>query len=414
MDDIAAGFCAAMDDLYRIGGATPPRLALGVSGGADSSALALLAHDWARARGGWVVALIADHGLRAESAAEAAVTADRMRGRGIEARIIRLSISPGSALQERAREARHEALATHAAAIGAVYLLFGHHADDQAEVLAMRARRGNGGALGMAAFASRHRVVLLRPLLGMGRDEMRQVLRRRGMDWIEDPSNVDPRFERIRVRTAGEGRCADPARVAATLEARHGTVRFLARQCRIFPSGYAIVTADAMPGLALAALIRVIGGAVYPPPGASVARLADGLRPATLGGVRIMRAVRLGGWLFCREPAACAPPVAARRGCLWDGRFRLHAVPETARSIGALGAAAAAFRGRSGLPAAVLQGLPAFFRGTDVIDVPHLHDGTGTLLRFEPPAPAFAMIPDDAVIAMRILDSHGGDPLRRG
>lgn len=399
MDDIAARFCAAMDDLSRIGGATPPRLALAVSGGADSSALALLAHDWARARGGWAVALIVDHGLRAESAAEAAVTADRMRGRGIEARIIRLSISPGSALQERARVARHEALATHAAAIGAVYLLFGHHADDQAEVLAMRARRGDGGALGMAAFASRHRVVLLRPLLGVNSEALKQVLRHRRMDWIEDPSNADPRFERVRVRTAGEGRCADPARVAATLEARHGAVRCLARHCRIFPSGHAIVTAEAMPGPALAALIRVIGGAVYPPPGASVARFASGLRPATLAGVRIMRSARLGGWVFCREPAACAPSVAAQPGCLWDGRFRVHFVPETADSIGALGAAAAAFRGRSGLPAAVLQGLPAFYRGTEVIDVPHLHDGTGALLRFEPPAPAFAMIADDAVIA---------------
>ncbi|MGC8476778.1 MAG: ATP-binding protein, partial [Acetobacteraceae bacterium] len=87
-----AAFAARME---RLGPFPPaPRIAVAVSGGADSLALALLARGWARARGGDVLALIADHGLREESAAEAERTRRVLAGQGIAARVLRLGLRP--------------------------------------------------------------------------------------------------------------------------------------------------------------------------------------------------------------------------------------------------------------------------------------------------------------------------------
>ncbi|MCW8306999.1 tRNA lysidine(34) synthetase TilS [Acidiphilium sp. PA] len=384
---VAARFDAAMRDLGPFGPC--PRLAVAVSGGADSTALALLAHDWAQARSGTSLALIVDHGLRPAAAAEAALTAQRLQARGLATQIITLAIPPGSAVQERARIARHHALASAAAAAGAVHLLFGHHAADQAEGLAMRAARGPGGAAGMAGFAARHDVVLLRPLLTCSPADLRALLRQWNVAWIDDPSNSDPRFERVRVRLHQS--LTHTAATAAHLSAQTEAVRHLADHARIDPAGFVLLQTDHLPPAALAALIRAIGGSLYPPARTAVDRLAKALRPATLGGVHIMRAGRLGpGWLLCREFAACAPPVPAHPGTHWDNRFQVREVPPVAETIGALGTEAARFRSRNGLPSAVLRTLPAFFDKGAVVAVPHLQPEADQSLLFMPPAPVVA------------------------
>ena len=89
---------------------------------------------------------------------------------------------------------------------GILHLLVAHHADDQAETVAMRAAHGSGpdGLAGMAALVEQRDARLLRPLLGVSRDRLTATLEARGVAWIDDPSNTDPRFERVRVarRTA--------------------------------------------------------------------------------------------------------------------------------------------------------------------------------------------------------------------
>ncbi|CAG4908405.1 unnamed protein product [Acidocella sp. C78] len=293
-----------------------PCLAAGVSGGADSTALVLLAASWARQRGGECIALIVDHGLRPESGREAAETAQRLAGLAVRSRVLRLRLSPGAALQARAREARHAALAGAAREAGIVHLLLGHHAGDQDELRVMRARRGVRGLAGMAGVSPRDTVMILRPLLGIPSPMLRDFLVEQGVAWVEDPSNLDPRFERVRVRRAGAsqppgdvGTAADDRaaadRIAAADLACHVTLR---------PEGWAIIRGDALPPDALAALLRVVAGQIYPPARAAIGRLAGGLRPATLGGVRILPAGRHGpGWMLVREAAACARPIPRSR-----------------------------------------------------------------------------------------------------
>jgi tRNA(Ile)-lysidine synthase len=182
-----------------------PVLAVAVSGGRDSVALALLAQDWARSRGGRIVGLIVDHGLRAESAGEATAARDVVARNGGDAAILTWSgVKPRSRLQEVARAARYRLLREECRRRGILHLLLAHHADDQAETVAMRAARRSGpdGLAGMAALVEQPELRLLRPLLGVPRTRLTATLLERGVAWIDDPSNSDPRFERARLRMA--------------------------------------------------------------------------------------------------------------------------------------------------------------------------------------------------------------------
>ncbi|OYV39019.1 MAG: tRNA lysidine(34) synthetase TilS [Rhodospirillales bacterium 20-64-7] len=360
----------------------PPRLAVAVSGGADSTALALLAQGWARDRGGDVTGYIVDHGLRAESRDEAATVAARLAGRGISSRILTLQGLGPPALQEKARAARYQALGAAARADGRLHLLLGHHAGDQAETVAMRAARGPHGLEGMAAWSARADIVVLRPLLSCPPETLRVWLAEQAMAWVEDTSNANTAFERVRIRRSGEG--VPPVDSSARQAEEGEGAEFLARHGVLRPEGFALLDAAAAPLAALAALLRVLGGASYPPPRAATARLAAQLRPATLGGVRIVPAGRLGpGWLLAREPAAMAAPVASVPGAQWDGRFQLNAaVP--GGMLGGLGAAAAKFPKFNDLPALVLRSQPC------------LRDAEGRLefpvpAVFSPPAPATSL-----------------------
>jgi len=156
------------------------------------------------------------------------------------------------------------------------------------------------------------------------------------------------------------------------------------------------VGAGSLEPHALAALLQAISGAPFPPPTRSVAALAAAPHPATLAGVRLMPAGKLGpGLLLVREEAAIGPPVPARPGAIWDGRFHLaaDATPPDGTTIGALGADAARLRRHSDLPASVLRTLPALRRGNSLVAVPHLDYPSreccaGLRLTFVPRRPA--------------------------
>src|SRR5262249_18811870 len=157
---------------------------------------------WAAGQGGRVLALIVDHGLRPEAATEAQVTASVLARHGIESLVLRWAgAKPQAGLQEAAREARYRLLREACRARGILHLLVAHHAGDQAETVAMRAARASGrdGLAGMAALVEWPEVRLLRPLLPVPRARLSATLRARGVAWIDDPSNADPRFERVRL-----------------------------------------------------------------------------------------------------------------------------------------------------------------------------------------------------------------------
>lgn len=357
-----------------------PRLAVAVSGGADSTALALLAQQWVLPQGGALVALIVDHGLRPDSTAQAELTRSRLAQRGVPAHVLQLSGLPqGARLQEAARAARFEALLASCRAQSCLFLLLGHHAGDQSETVTMRASRGPHGLEGMAGWVARNDALLLRPLLGTKPERLRAFLAEQQMDWVEDPSNSNEKFERVRVRKTGTQTLAADSSQRQNDE--HAAADFIARHVVLRPEGFAVVQAHSMPAAALAALLRVVAGELYAPAQASVRELAKALAPATLGGVSIARTAKLGGgWLLAREPAACAPAIPAGAGALWDGRFKLAATA-AGQWFGALGDNASEFRKSHPLPALVLRGLPCLRHHGVVTSFP-------VPCQFTPPYPA--------------------------
>ena len=362
------------------------RVAVAVSGGADSMALALLASRWGR-----VAALVVDHGLRPGSASEARLATDALRARSIETCILTLrDLLPGPAQSERARAARYAALTAACHARGLPDLLLGHHRRDQAETVLARRQHGSraGGLAAMSALSMRDGVRLLRPLLGAAPGRLRALLRDAGVDWVEDPSNSDPASERARIRaflSDGEGDgpvtrgLADEAGREGVRRARAegGLAACLAAYASIRDDGTIHITTDVLPPEALGRLLRTAAGREHAPAMAALARIAAPLRPAALGGALIRPAGRLGeGWLLVREPAAMQGRVPAERGAVWDHRFRVprQAPIRPGLLLGALGADAAGLRRLSKLPAVALRTLPAYFCGATgrLLAVPHL------------------------------------------
>jgi tRNA(Ile)-lysidine synthase len=325
---------------------------------------------------------------------------------GIESRILTLrGLAPGPGVAARARIARYAALTAGVCEAGLSDLLLGHHGGDQAETFVLREAAGSGpaGLACMASIVETTGLRLVRPLLGVAGGALRDMLRAQGIGWIEDPSNHNMAAARTRVRrhlaeTADAGRAVISRAHDAGLARRSADAALaagLAACVSIFPLGYAVVAPGPVGVSLLAALIRGLTGAAYPERGAALARLAAGPLQGTLGGVRFLPAGRLGpGTLVVREESAMAGPVAARPGCVWDRRFRLHsdmALPAGAE-MSAVGDDAAMFRRRSGLASAVLRTLPAVRVAGDLVCVPHLGYFSGWTnpslrLSFCPPNP---------------------------
>lgn len=179
------------------------RVGIAVSGGPDSLALLLLA---AAVRPSQIEAATVDHRLRAESAAEAAMVADICANLGVPHATLAAewNETPTSGIQERARDERYRLLGAWLAERSLAALATAHHADDQMETVVMRLNRG-AGVRGLAAMRPLGRLPggdlpLIRPLLGWRRAELEQVCAAAGLDPIADPSNLDPHYERARVR----------------------------------------------------------------------------------------------------------------------------------------------------------------------------------------------------------------------
>lgn len=361
-------------------------IAVGLSGGGDSLALLLLARDWARKRGRRVMALTVDHGLQAASRVWAQQCADRCRRLGIEHRILAWAGPwPTSGLPAAARAARHALLAEACREAGASVLLLGHTADDLAESAAMRAE---GSTVPDArlwapspAWPQGRGVFLLRPLLSLGRADLRRWLAERGETWIEDPANTDDRFARSRARKALAPVRSDD-RTGQDDQPVSPSADILAAE----PWG-GLRLRRAASGSVLAAACLCAAGTARPPRSARIegllARLAGpGPVVSTLAGARID--ARDDEILVLREPGELsrrpiAPTPLPRNGTMvFDGRFELSAqdtdlvvMPLDGRAVRLCEREKAALKT---LPPAARRGLPLVSDGDGLWTCPILAD----------------------------------------
>lgn len=411
--------------LAAIGGFEPrPLIAVGVSGGPDSLALAILADRWARRRGGEAWAVTVDHGLRPESAAEAETVGRWLAARGIPHAVLAWrDAKPATGIQEAARAARYRLLAEWCAARGCLHLLTAHHREDQAETYLIRRRAGSGpdGLAGIAAVRELPRLRLVRPLLGVAKARLHAFLDAESQEYLQDPSNRNPAFERSRLRLEAKREGVEVTlrevrgNALSRIERERELATLLARTVALHPAGFALIdsppVADAgeLGERALGRVTAVLGGAIYPARRERLMRLRQALgeaptRARTLGGCRFV--AWRGRLLALREEARAAPPLSLKPGmsAVWDRRFAVH-LPASAPgpvTVGALGAAGVATLGRdridddNPLPHLVYPTLPAVWDEAGLAAVPHLswrrgHTTAGCLpvLRFRPAVALF-------------------------
>ena len=328
-----------------------PALGLAVSGGGDSVALMHVAAGWAQGRR--IMVATVDHGLRADSAAEAEGVARAARALGLSHATLlwRRDTQTGNLLAQ-ARDARLRLLSGWALRNQLPAVALGHTADDLAETLLMRLARGSGvdGLAAMSEWRDAFEMRWLRPMLGATRADLRDWLRLRAVPWIDDPTNDNSDYDRVRARKAIAAlglQVTGLARSAAHIaEARDALAEHAALVCAeatvdrgavVLPRG---PLRDAPPEIrrrVLVAACRWVTGADYPPRRAAMthalqAVLAQGR--VTLDGAMISPTA--GGLRVTREAAAAARAPDGAEG-IWDRRWRVRGLMPGQR-VAALGA----------------------------------------------------------------------------
>jgi len=371
-----------------------PKLALAVSGGSDSTALMVLAADWAKQNGhSDLCVLTVDHALRENSGIEAKQVYRSAKALGLKCQILTWQHQgQSSRIQENARTARYQLMAEWCRDNDYTGIITAHNSDDQAETLMMRLARGSGvdGLAAMAAKTELFATTIYRPLLDVSRTDLRAVLIKAKHDWIEDPCNEDTKFERVRIRQTIENlEKSGLEKTSLTLSAKRlqrarsalevMTDSFMTQAVTVFNTGHCEIDRPAFKALpdeiairALSRLIMWAGGAQIAVRMSKVERLLDVLGQQktdkhTLAGAQI--AARKNTLIIGREFGRIE--TAMQTGVTnWDNRF-VFTEPQNVAPYGLFIDTDQRSRPPE-LPHFVTCALPVFHNKKGTITVPHL------------------------------------------
>lgn len=416
-NNLEARFAARMGAL--LGPDFPPAIGLAVSGGGDSMAMLALAHGWARVMGVTLRVVTIDHGLRAAAADEAAMVAAECAALGHEHTTLRWHWDGQGNLQDAARQGRRDLIAGWRGDLS--HVLFAHTQDDQAETVLLRLMRGSG-VEGLAAMVPMRAVDdargcwwLVRPLLAEARADLRHYAQTLKLPFVDDPSNDDPRYDRVRARQAiatlglsVDGLAQTAERMARAAVACRARAADVARKIVIeevvndLPTGDLLIDRDGLAMVERDTQMRLLAGALqwiasspYRPRAHALEALLDRLLAGgggTLHGVEAScaaAAIRLS-----REGAALrAVQGPVTPGQVWDGRWVIgDDLPTglTARMLGPDGWAQRPENMTLSAPARAAQSWPALFRDDLLVACPPLGVGPRMAIRFAPKSGHFA------------------------
>ena len=368
------------------------RIGVAVSGGSDS--LALL-HLCVEAFGAdRVCAATVDHQLRPDSADEAETVGRIAAQLGVGHHILKWNRPDEQGnLSDQARRARYRLLVQWAEQSEVAAVAIGHTADDQAETFLMRLAR-RSGLSGLAAMPERRDIsgiAFLRPLLSFRREDLRDYLRSLDVAWVDDPTNFDERYERVRMRAAlpeleqhgiGPGVLADVARQLSDARAVVDQVAydFLIEHTKV-DKGDLLVSRDALRSAlpeirrrVLAHALNWVSGASYGPRSHALTRALsdiDAGRDTVLHGCLMLcnnKQVRI-----CRELAAVSGKTVPA-DAVWDERWVVEGPgnvgPYSVTALGAEGLLDCPDWRGTGRPRASLLASPAIWRGERLIAAP--------------------------------------------
>jgi len=390
----------------------PPRLGVAVSGGGDSVALMHLLHEIAVREDVTLFAATVDHGLRPDSRSEADAVAAQATRLGLTHEILNWRGWDGSGnLQDQARQARYMLLGEWAQRNQIHSIALGHTADDQAETVLMRLGRAAGvtGLSAMPAVRHQNGVDLLRPMLSITRQSLRDYLAEIDVNWAEDPSNRDMRFDRIKAREALAGlfplgiTARTLSRVAENMSsADEALSRFAQESARKITSveagdilldriGFAALPSEMQRRLLVGA-VSWLTGPGYPPRQSAVEQ--------AIGAVQSGKSGAIGGCLLvpqcekmwiCREFQAVTDS-SVPAGEIWDRRWKLTGPQmdgvET-RPLGETGVRLLTDWRAVGRPRLALQSSPAAWRGENLLAAPLAGFANGWVAEPAPDHPEF-------------------------
>lgn len=325
-----ADFTALID---RFSSSPSQPLAVAVSGGGDSLALLHLLHVWACEAERNLIAFTVDHGLRSASRGEAETVARLCEAWRIPHQILTWDMPKPA--QNAAREARYQLLSTAMRQAGAAILLTGHTFDDVVETVFMRRRRGVRDALAtgptpaapLPVWPDGRGQTLIRPLVRVTRSRLRTYLSTHKVDWMEDPSNQNANYERVRIRqslarhqTLRELTGSAVSRLQAARLREDVTLAQAFSRINVRSDGLIETHAAPKPARLLSLLARVASGGMRDPRGSAIAALKKSLTAPgerqTVGGAWFQRTPT--GYLIGRDPAGVATECI---GDVFDGRY---------------------------------------------------------------------------------------------
>ena len=339
-------------------------LAVGVSGGADSMALCILAARWGRLNSVLVTALVVDHGLRVSSAYEVRVVASWLKRLAIPFEILTIEQpKPTTGIQEKARRWRFLEFDKWCRANSVNLVLLGHTLDDQIETLFMRinADTGPDGLSGMLSYTRVRGLIIARPLLSVTKKRLIATCNHHNQTWINDPSNLDESFSRVFWRNL-QPKVEQVGLTSRSIERFSkimGSLRGIIDQhCRDFikysggVSSLGLIWFEApdfnkLPSyfaeLMIGRILRFIGGASKPIKKRRIGKLCRNLNDKTLlietlGGCIVQKSEK-GRVSIYREYAKCQAPVSCLPGQTfrWDNRFEITLSGNQSAIIEALG-----------------------------------------------------------------------------
>lgn len=390
-----------LDQIFsKLGGLR--HVALAVSGGSDSMAMLRMVHEWTSAlkQPPKLIVLTVDHGLRDAAADEAKQVAQWCAVLEIPHHILKWQHDGvKSGIQAKARAARYDLMSEWCAAHDVWVLLTAHTVDDQAETVAMRQARTDSlhSIAGIWPEREWKGIQVQRPLLKMRRLDLQSYLREIGQDWIDDPSNEDPKFERVRVRQelAGDLRELDAQADAAQEfieRSTHASKLWCSSNIKIHETGFLTLHRAALSKLYQTefdlVVLRMIDLCGYSK--RKVEReerfklqtwmLEEKTGRRTLGGALFAKRKDL--LIVAREPGRISkvPLLIGTDGALlWDGRFHFKGpVGASILPLRDLGPVAR----RDDIPAFVQAGLPAIVQNGQIWSIPHLGIGQPVEIKF--------------------------------
>ena len=374
-----------------------PKIAVAVSGGSDSLALVLLAKNWTRIYGGSVIGVTVDHSLRDNSYKEALVVKRQLKKLKIQHEIIKYrGPKPKSKIQELARNYRYKLLANFCEKNNIFHLLVGHHSLDQKETCLMRSWRDSGfiGMAGMSAIREFNCFRLLRPILNLDPNDLKKYLLANKISWIEDESNKNNLFFRVKARNylSENNWKVDKLVAKKRINFEKLMSKYFALNAEVNQLGFVKFNFNQFVKLKkefreqiLSRSIITVAGLEYPPSLKGLKRISDHFAKSftskTLGGCLIIK--KSNNLFFIREIRNIEPKKIEidNELMIWDRRFKIKMTKNYGkqlklRRLGRKGfdqvTNAGYYNHQSDIPKEALLSLPALWEKDRVISIPNL------------------------------------------